>query len=114
MILMKLRKILKIICNAKIFARHEYLIWIAEQPQKLSKKSESVLDSDNELLLSHVSVWEMAIKIKTEKLKLKMQLEEFITKAIEKHKLDFCIFHSIIFIKPKHFLFIIVTLLTDY
>ena len=65
------------------------LIWIAEQPQKLSSKSTSVLNSSNQLLLSHVSVWEMAIKIKTGKLKLKMKLDEFITKAAEKHKLNF-------------------------
>jgi len=65
------------------------LIWLAEEPQKLSRKSEFVLNSDNELLLSHACVWEMAIKIKTGKLKLKMLLEEFITKAAEKHKLNF-------------------------
>ena len=64
-------------------------IWLAEQPEKLSTTSISVLNSNNELLLSHASVWEMAVKIKIGKLKLKMSLEEFITKAAEKHKLEF-------------------------
>lgn len=65
------------------------LIWLAEEPGKISNLVEPLLNSDNELLLSYVSIWEMAIKIKTGKLKLAMNLEDFVTKAVEKHSLHF-------------------------
>lgn len=73
----------------KLLPDTHILIWLAEEPEKISKAVEPILNSNSELLLSYVSVWEMAIKIKTGKLKLTMDLEEFVTKAVEKHSLHF-------------------------
>ena len=65
------------------------IIWLANDPKLLSVAAAAALNSENKLILSHVSVWEMAIKIKTGKLNLQLPLEEFILKATEKHLLDF-------------------------
>jgi PIN domain nuclease of toxin-antitoxin system len=63
------------------------LIWLAEEPDKLSSKAKIILHSENKLLLSSVSVWEMAIKIKANKLNVEIPLKDFVNKAIEKHEL---------------------------
>jgi len=65
------------------------IIWLANDPKLLSVTAKAALNSESRLLLSHVSVWEMAIKIKTGKLNLQLPLKEFILKATEKHSLDF-------------------------
>lgn len=65
------------------------IIWLANDPKLLSVTAKAALNSESRLLLSHVSVWEMAIKIKTGKLNLKLPLKGFILKATEKHSLDF-------------------------
>ena len=63
------------------------LIWLAENPQNISDKASQLLNTDNNLLLSHASIWEMAIKLKIEKLKLELPLNTFVDTAIEKHSL---------------------------
>ncbi len=67
----------------------QVLIWLAEEPGKLSKLAESTINSDNRLLLSHASVWEMAIKVKSGKLRLHIRLDEFVMNAVQKHTLEF-------------------------
>ncbi len=64
------------------------LIWMAQQPENLSVLSKGILESANELFLSQVSVWEMAIKIKAEKLNIVADLSWFIQSSIEKYKLE--------------------------
>lgn len=73
----------------KLLLDTHILIWLAEEPEKISSLVDPLLNSNNELLLSHVSIWEMAIKTKTGKLRLEMNLKEFIAKAVEKHSLHF-------------------------
>jgi PIN domain nuclease of toxin-antitoxin system len=46
-------------------------IWMFDEPEKLSPKAHTLLaDSNNELIVSVVSVWEMQIKMKLGKLRL--------------------------------------------
>ena len=45
------------------------LIWLSTDPKKLSRKAVEIIDSDDvELLISHVSVWEMSLKIRSGKM----------------------------------------------
>lgn len=73
----------------KLLLDTQILIWLAEEPEKISSLVDPLLNSNNELLLSHVSVWEIAIKTKTGKIRVEMNLEKFIAKAVEKHSLHF-------------------------
>jgi len=65
----------------------QILIWMAQQPNNISVLAKDILESENELFLSHVSVWEIAIKIKTEKLNIENSLSEFIKSSVEKYSL---------------------------
>jgi len=56
------------------------LIWLTQEPEKLSEKSKEVLEKpDNELLVSHVSVWEMLLKMQAEKLSLSLPLRKWLS-----------------------------------
>jgi len=56
------------------------LIWLTQEPEKLSEKSKEVLEKpDNELLVSHVSVWEMHLKMQAEKLSLSLPLRKWLS-----------------------------------
>lgn len=49
------------------------IIWLFDEPEKLSKKAASLIkDSDNNRLISIASLWEAAIKTNLEKLDLKL------------------------------------------
>jgi PIN domain nuclease of toxin-antitoxin system len=65
----------------------QVLIWMAQQPENLSSLSRAILESENELFLSFVSIWEMAIKIKVQKLNIEIDLSDFIGSSIEKYNL---------------------------
>src|ERR1700709_1020589 len=66
----------------------QILIWMALEPEKLSQLAQdAIVDSNHILQLSYVSIWEMAIKIKTGKLNIGYPLVDFIDMAIEKHQL---------------------------
>ena len=55
------------------------LIWLAIEPQKLSRQAtDIVINPNNTLFISLVSVWEMQIKIQLNKLGLNLPLSEFI------------------------------------
>jgi PIN domain nuclease of toxin-antitoxin system len=56
----------------------QVIIWIEENPQKISVAAKEKIFSEPEIYFSKASVWEMAIKIKTEKLVLKQFLSAFI------------------------------------
>ncbi|MDQ6987873.1 MAG: type II toxin-antitoxin system VapC family toxin [Mariprofundaceae bacterium] len=59
-------------------------IWAATLDERLSSKAkELLLDSDNELFLSTVSIWEMAIKTSLGKLILQQPLEQTINEQIQ-------------------------------
>ena len=56
----------------------QVLIWAVENPQKLgARAAEIIRDAANELLVSKVSVWELAIKLALGKLGLKIPLRDF-------------------------------------
>lgn len=55
------------------------LLWIVGDESQLSATAKSVyLNPENDLYLSSASVWEMAIKISLERLKIPATLEEFV------------------------------------
>lgn len=57
----------------------QIIIWIEESPQKIPDTIKEKISLESEVYFSKASVWEMAIKIKIEKLILKQQLALFIT-----------------------------------
>ncbi|MFQ5633663.1 MAG: type II toxin-antitoxin system VapC family toxin, partial [bacterium] len=55
------------------------LLWIVQEDEKLSKKTAEIyLDPSNEIYFSVVSLWEMAIKINLQKLKIGDPLDNFV------------------------------------
>jgi len=59
------------------------LLWITQDSDQLAPKVKKIfLDEKNEILLSTISLWEIAIKISLEKLKLPSNLDEFIKNHI--------------------------------
>ena len=55
------------------------VIWINNNPEKLSKKvTEIINNEDNTLYISFATFWEMAIKLNLKKLIISHSLEEFI------------------------------------
>jgi len=60
----------------------QILIWLAQSPDSISNTAKSVLYTEVKLMLSHVSIWEIAIKIKTGKLHLNDSLDKFISTAL--------------------------------
>src|SRR5215210_6641632 len=66
----------------------QILIWLAQDPDKISLSAKAILASESTLLLSFVSIWEMAIKVKTGKLILGQLLNAFINAAISKYEIE--------------------------
>lgn len=66
----------------------QIFIWLAESPEKISTVGKSIIASDAKLFFSTASIWEMAIKVKTGKLVLEQQLEDFIDTAFSKHRIE--------------------------
>jgi len=55
------------------------LIWLAIEPQKLSRQATHIImNSNNTLFFSLVSIWEIQIKIQLNKLRLNLPLSEVI------------------------------------
>jgi PIN domain nuclease of toxin-antitoxin system len=48
----------------------QILLWHSENPDKISKAANKIINSDVELYISIVSFWEIAIKVKNGKLEL--------------------------------------------
>ena len=64
-------------------------IWFSEDDQNLSYKAKSLIeDSYNNCFVSIASIWEIAIKISLNKLKMKIKFEKLI-EEIRKHDFDF-------------------------
>ncbi len=66
----------------------QILIWLAQSPDSISNTAKLFLFTDVKLMLSHVSIWEIAIKIKTGKLQLDDNLDKFISIALQKQNLE--------------------------
>lgn len=63
----------------KILLDTHTFIWLAGEPEKLSLEAANLIqDLNNELILSVVSVWEIAIKYQLGKLELNRALSDLI------------------------------------
>ncbi|RKD14314.1 hypothetical protein BCY91_07450 [Pelobium manganitolerans] len=58
----------------------QVIIWLESDPHKLSRETRTLISKESEVYFSDVSIWEMAIKIKTGKLSFDQNLETFIQK----------------------------------
>jgi len=59
-------------------------IWFASRPEALSKKARKALDAavnDKNVLISSISVWEVALLVKNKRLKLSMDVLDWIAKS---------------------------------
>lgn len=68
------------------------LVWLLGQPHKLSKGAKQVIDkaiAKNELRVSAISIWEICMLVKKNRLKLTMDLESWIDKIEELPFLQF-------------------------
>jgi PIN domain nuclease of toxin-antitoxin system len=73
----------------KILLDTHTFIWWSSAPERLSDKGIALCqDTDNALLLSVASVWEMQIKMQLGKLKLDLPLKELIASQQEKNNLQ--------------------------
>ena len=66
----------------KLLLDTHYLIWISNQPERLSEKEKSLLTA-NELYYSPVSFWEMSIKYNKGKLYLGKANPEIVQEFVE-------------------------------
>lgn len=64
---------------------HVFLWWIDNNPQLSAHARTIISDSSNQLFVSTVSSWEIAIKSQTGKLGLPTNLEQFITDQIQRN-----------------------------
>ena len=58
----------------------QVIILLESDPHKLSRETRTLISKESEVYFSDVSIWEMAIKIKTGKLSFDQNLETFIQK----------------------------------
>lgn len=59
------------------------LLWIVDRNSQLSNTAQEIyLDEDNEILISIVSIWEMAIKISLKRLIIPGNLPEFVKEHV--------------------------------
>lgn len=64
----------------------QVLIWLEENPSNIPSKTRDLIFKTPDIYFSDVSVWEMAIKIKTEKLILNQPLKNFIDNLIKDYQ----------------------------
>ena len=54
------------------------LVWLTQEPEQLSDRSRSIIENpENELLVSHASVWEVLLKMQSGKLTFPMPLRKW-------------------------------------
>ena len=66
-------------------------LWMCQDPNELSSISREIIETpENQLLLSPVSTWEIALKLnsKNYNIELNMDLGDFISDAIQKYDLN--------------------------
>lgn len=66
---------------------HTFLWFIDDSPQ-LSQKGKTLLEADNELLLSIASLWEIAIKLRLGKLTVAMPTEVLMTQQLTQNDIE--------------------------
>jgi PIN domain nuclease of toxin-antitoxin system len=66
------------------------LLWFHEDDPKLSRKAaRAIEDPDNQCLVSHVSIWEMAIKVSLGKLRIPIPLPDYVRLGISDQGFSF-------------------------
>ena len=81
---------MKLLLDTHIF------LWFIDDSPLLDKTTKELLESEHDLLLSVVSIWEIAIKVSIGKLQLSSPFERFIPEQIAINDLD------LLEIKIKH------------
>ena len=74
----------------------QVIIWLERKDPRLSVKTLKIILAEPELLLSQVSVWELAIKVKTGKLHLNQTLNNFVESFLSSYNakiLDISLLH---------------------
>ena len=66
---------------------HTFL-WFIDDNARLSSTARSLLESDNDLVLSTASLWEIAIKLSIGKLSLPQPFETFVRKQLSVNAID--------------------------
>jgi PIN domain nuclease of toxin-antitoxin system len=64
------------------------ILWMAQEPERLTAIVHNKLNSKDRLLFSHVSVWEIVIKSAINKIELRWPINEFVERTTEKHLLE--------------------------
>jgi PIN domain nuclease of toxin-antitoxin system len=72
----------------KILLDTQGFIWLGQNPEKISTEAANHIYSEAELFLTAASIWEIAIKVKTGKLRFDLPLNEFVTVNAAKHSIS--------------------------
>jgi PIN domain nuclease of toxin-antitoxin system len=64
------------------------ILWMAQEPERLQGIVRDKLSSEDILLFSYASVWELAIKSAIRKIDLQWSIKEFVDLAMQKHALQ--------------------------
>lgn len=67
---------------------HVFLWFIANSPELSNTARELLEDAESELFLSHASVWEIAIKVSLQKLKVPEPFEGFISEQLSVNSIE--------------------------
>jgi PIN domain nuclease of toxin-antitoxin system len=54
------------------------LLWFLANPKKLNQSTKQIIEEADEVLISLVSLWEIAIKLSIKKLELPLDFDEFV------------------------------------
>ena len=61
-------------------------LWFTEEPERLTRRVfDLIVDSGNEIMLSYVSAWELAIKVATGRLRFEEPLENLLPRTMNAH-----------------------------
>lgn len=67
-------------------------VWFISNPEKLSKKAKNSIDKalkDNEILISSISAWEVALLVSKKRLELTIDVSDWITSSERLHFIRF-------------------------
>jgi PIN domain nuclease of toxin-antitoxin system len=71
-------------------------VWLESSPERLSPKATALMqDSENTLLLSLVTVWEMQIKVQIGKLKIQNPLPKVVQNQLQKNQIELFTNHTL-------------------
>ena len=74
---------------AYLLDTHTFLWWIFNKQTQLGQSAKDIISSEEEIYLSLVSVWEIALKVSIGKLQIRKSPQEFIKENVEKNAFNF-------------------------